>query len=38
VSYQIFIIWLFNKRQIGKLMLIWCDYFIGYLAQSLQEI
>lgn len=38
MSYQIFIIWLFNKMQIGKLMLIQCDYFIGYLAVSLQEI
>lgn len=38
MSYQIFIIWLWNKMQIGKLMLFWCDYFTGYLAQSLQEI
>lgn len=38
MSYQIFIIWLLNKMQIGKLMLVQRDYFTGFLAQSLQEI
>lgn len=38
MCHQIFIIWLLNKMQIGKVMIIWCGYFIVYLAKILQEI